>query len=68
VSRRRSVEPLDRPPCEIFVFGGDDFHWYRITAVVATIGKCVPSGPSIRLALGGYNLINMNNTASAGGD
>jgi mannose-6-phosphate isomerase-like protein (cupin superfamily) len=27
-----------------------------------------PSGPSIRLALGGYNFINMNNTAGAGGD
>jgi len=27
-----------------------------------------PSGPSIRLALGGYNFINMNNTGAAGGD
>ena len=25
-----------------------------------------PTGPSIRLALGGYNFINMNNTAAAG--
>ena len=27
-----------------------------------------PSGPSVRLALGGYELINMNNTSGATGD
>ena len=28
------------------------------------MGSEAPSGPSIRLALGGYNFINMNNTAN----
>jgi mannose-6-phosphate isomerase-like protein (cupin superfamily) len=27
-----------------------------------------PSGPSVRLAMGGYELINMNNTAASGGN
>jgi hypothetical protein len=33
--------------------------WHQMRAVA-------PSGPSVRLAMGGYELINMNNTENGG--